>query len=417
MAQAARKLQREIETVLKKVDDGIVEFERLWDKVYSADTASQKEKYEGELKGQIKKLQRLRESVKNWVSQGAVRDPHRLQEARHRVEQCMERFKVCERETKLKEYSKEALNAYRKKDPLDARKYKAKEWIDRYRHTLEDQLEEYEDELSSLMGRAGRRRQAKQERVEELEHWVERHRYHISSLKKLWNRLRKNAADLDVVESLEEEVEYYVEQHQDEDFYEDEALYDRLDEEDLIPNEDDSVDVDELDEEIVEKLGLTKERELKEQQEQEAAEAAEREKLERERLERERREKERKEREEAERLERERLVNFLCVCRICSCCALSARRPANPLSVCLCRRRRGRSVGKPKRKKRFCENKSSTARRPYCLATLCCVYVDIYIYICVCVCVCVCVYGMVSGMIYGMVWRWYGMVCYGVYVR
>lgn len=45
-----RKLQGEIERVLKKVDEGVQIFEQIWDKVYSAATTAQKEKYEGDLK-------------------------------------------------------------------------------------------------------------------------------------------------------------------------------------------------------------------------------------------------------------------------------------------------------------------------------------------------------------------------------
>lgn len=47
---ANRKLQGEIERVLKKVDEGVGVFEQIWDKVYSATTTAQKEKYEGDLK-------------------------------------------------------------------------------------------------------------------------------------------------------------------------------------------------------------------------------------------------------------------------------------------------------------------------------------------------------------------------------
>lgn len=49
-AMASRKLQGEIERVLKKVDEGVQIFEQIWDKVYSAATTAQKEKYEGDLK-------------------------------------------------------------------------------------------------------------------------------------------------------------------------------------------------------------------------------------------------------------------------------------------------------------------------------------------------------------------------------
>ena len=50
MAMANRKQQGEIDRTLKKVEEGVEVFEQIWDKVYSATTSAQKEKYEGDLK-------------------------------------------------------------------------------------------------------------------------------------------------------------------------------------------------------------------------------------------------------------------------------------------------------------------------------------------------------------------------------
>ena len=57
---SAKKLQGEIERVLKSVTEGQEVFEEIWQKVHEASTPAQKEKFEGELKTQIKKLQRCR---------------------------------------------------------------------------------------------------------------------------------------------------------------------------------------------------------------------------------------------------------------------------------------------------------------------------------------------------------------------
>eukprot|EP01043_Picozoa_sp_COSAG02_P052466 COSAG02_NODE_5658_length_4148_cov_2.339837_1_plen_183_part_00 len=54
---AARKLQSEIERTLKKINEGNEAFDEIWEKVYSAGSASQKEKFEADLKKEIKKLQ------------------------------------------------------------------------------------------------------------------------------------------------------------------------------------------------------------------------------------------------------------------------------------------------------------------------------------------------------------------------
>ena len=55
---ATRKLQAEIDRTLKKVQEGVELFDEIWEKVYNAQNANQKEKFEAELKSQIKKLQR-----------------------------------------------------------------------------------------------------------------------------------------------------------------------------------------------------------------------------------------------------------------------------------------------------------------------------------------------------------------------
>lgn len=61
---SAKKLQGEIDRVLKAVQEGQEVFEEIWLKVHEASTAAQKEKFEGELKTQIKKLQRLFDSLR-----------------------------------------------------------------------------------------------------------------------------------------------------------------------------------------------------------------------------------------------------------------------------------------------------------------------------------------------------------------
>ena len=52
----ARKLQTEIDKIMKKIDEGVIIFDDIWDKVYAATQQNQKEKYEGDLKKEIKKL-------------------------------------------------------------------------------------------------------------------------------------------------------------------------------------------------------------------------------------------------------------------------------------------------------------------------------------------------------------------------
>jgi CCR4-NOT transcriptional regulation complex NOT5 subunit len=51
-------------------------------KVYAAEVQALKDKYEGELKKEIKKLQRLRDQIKTWVGSNDIKDKSALVEAR-----------------------------------------------------------------------------------------------------------------------------------------------------------------------------------------------------------------------------------------------------------------------------------------------------------------------------------------------
>lgn len=76
----------EIERVLKKVNEGIIEFEGFIKKVYNANSNNQKEKHENDMKKEIKKLQRLREQIKSWVSSNEIKNKSPLVDARKRIE-------------------------------------------------------------------------------------------------------------------------------------------------------------------------------------------------------------------------------------------------------------------------------------------------------------------------------------------
>lgn len=67
---------------MKKIEEGITAFDQTWEQVYEAESQTLREKYETELKKEIKKLQKLRDQVKSWVSKGEVRQKQPLIEAR-----------------------------------------------------------------------------------------------------------------------------------------------------------------------------------------------------------------------------------------------------------------------------------------------------------------------------------------------
>merc|ERR1712227_1017205 len=99
------------------VAEGVEKFEETWKKVHNASNSNQKEKYEEDLKKEIKKLQRLRDQIKTWIASGEIKDKSMLMEKRKIMK--MEKFKVVERETKTKAYSKEGLTSGTKMDPQE----------------------------------------------------------------------------------------------------------------------------------------------------------------------------------------------------------------------------------------------------------------------------------------------------------
>mmetsp|Transcript_23229 Transcript_23229/g.38195 ORF Transcript_23229/g.38195 Transcript_23229/m.38195 type:complete len:983 (-) Transcript_23229:121-3069(-) len=225
-----RKLQGEIDRTLKQVQEGVELFDQIWNKVYSAQNANQKEKYEGDLKKQIKKLQRYRDQIKSWLTSNEIKDKRPLTEARKIIETEMERFKVCEKETKTKAYSKEGLGQQPKADPHAKAKGEVRGWIQEYLDALQKQLEAFEADIDQLKAtKTKNTKKAEITRCEQLEHVAERHKHHQKRLE-LVLRLMENdsISPAQITDNIKDGVQYYVENHTETDFIEDEGLYDGL---------------------------------------------------------------------------------------------------------------------------------------------------------------------------------------------
>lgn len=83
---AARKLQQEVDKCFKKVEEGVAEFESIYEKIEQSTNAAQKEKLEDNLKREIKKLQRLRDQIKTWAASNDIKDKGPLMEKRKLIE-------------------------------------------------------------------------------------------------------------------------------------------------------------------------------------------------------------------------------------------------------------------------------------------------------------------------------------------
>lgn len=92
---AARKLQQEVEKCFKRIAEGIVEFDEIYEKIEQSNNPAQKEKLEDTLKKEIKKLQRLRDNIKNWVANSDIKDKGPLMEQRKIIETvCLQSSRV-----------------------------------------------------------------------------------------------------------------------------------------------------------------------------------------------------------------------------------------------------------------------------------------------------------------------------------
>ncbi|RID68666.1 hypothetical protein BRARA_C00811 [Brassica rapa] len=137
---ASRKLQGEIDRVLKKVQEGVDVFDSIWNKVYDTDNVNQKEKFEAELKKEIKKLQRYRDQIKTWI------------------------------QTKLVDNGSKAI------DPKEKAKSETRDWLNNVVSELESQIDSFEAELEGLSVKKGKSRPP---RLTHLETSITRHKDHI----------------------------------------------------------------------------------------------------------------------------------------------------------------------------------------------------------------------------------------------
>ena len=214
---------------MKKVDEGVELFDEIWEKVYSAEQQNQKEKYEMDLKKEIKKLQRLRDQIKSWIGSSDVKDKDPLIDARKLIETKMEAFKYCEKETKTKTYSKEGLAKAEKLTPEEEAKKATCEWITEIIEKLTQMAEEKDLEVERLA--AGRGKKTNKNLIEECNHFLSMHRFHLTKLEGIMRLVNNDVLDVEVVDPLKEDLEYYIDSYEDDDYqqaYDEDFFYEAL---------------------------------------------------------------------------------------------------------------------------------------------------------------------------------------------
>ena len=223
-----RKVQSEIDKLIKKIDEGKEIYDEVYEKFKEAPSQPLKERFEADLKKEIKKLQRLREQVKGFIQNPEVKDKRQMEEKRREIEEKMEDFKVCERETKTKAYSKEGL-ANARNDQSDTPLGHTQGWINDALSELKQQLETAEYDAQEAGGGAKKRRgkatkgsaDSDDPRVVRLA----RIKRHILRLEQVLRMLTNEELEPAEVDEIEETIQDMIENNANDDYESDGDIY------------------------------------------------------------------------------------------------------------------------------------------------------------------------------------------------
>lgn len=222
-----RKLLGDIDRCHKKVAEGVDSFKETWKKLQQACNPNQKEKYEQDLKKEIKKLQRLRDQIKTWCASNEVKDKRPLMEDRKLIETQMETFKIVERDSKTKAYSKEALGLPAKIDPAEKEKCELRDWLNKTIESLNIEIDKLEADVEFIQSsnKKGKSKDKQQDKLDEFHAFIAKHRWHTLHLEALLRMLDNDNIDIEEVKNIREEVDFYLTDYREPDYMDNEYLY------------------------------------------------------------------------------------------------------------------------------------------------------------------------------------------------
>ncbi|KAK6454631.1 Not1 N-terminal domain, CCR4-Not complex component-domain-containing protein [Scheffersomyces xylosifermentans] len=272
-----RKLQKDIDIIFKKIQEGLHEFNYHYERYESinteddSDNQREKEKLENDLKKEIKKLQKFREQIKIWQSNDVIKTlslssaslSNKLNENKKLIEEAMEVYKDVERSSKLKTFSNQSIamssrenyNNDRDDDDDDDSEEEDLSDID----ISEDDEEEYsglspdaieaihflKDAISQL-SRQSKKYNSEYEKLsqkklrknnlstieskkEKIQATLESHKFHTRKLLRLIKYLKgSKVPDINLIWLIEDDLNKYIEHSGDSDFVNDTGLYDDI---------------------------------------------------------------------------------------------------------------------------------------------------------------------------------------------
>lgn len=222
--------------MFKKINEGIDLFNYYHSRHQSSNSDSQREKLEGDLKKEIKKLQKFRDQIKTWQLNDSIEAaiaPSKLQEHRKLVEEAMECYKDVEKSSKMKSYSNQSimLAALELEEiDLSPEAEEAVTFLETSIEELEDQCEKLEGEYEKISQKKIRKNNLTmiEERKQEIEGFSNRNKFHIEKMEMVIDFLKKDKISPDAVFAIQEDITFYLESNQEPDFIDDDTLYDEL---------------------------------------------------------------------------------------------------------------------------------------------------------------------------------------------
>ncbi|KAK6204656.1 negative transcriptional regulator [Scheffersomyces amazonensis] len=241
---SARKLQQEFDKTNKKIAEGLQIFDDIYEKLMTTEINSQKEKLESDLKKEIKKLQRSRDQLKQWLNDGSIKlDKNILQDNRTRIEHAMDQFKDLEKSSKIKQFSNEGLELQSQQrrfnkfgDAEDAKRQEAYNYLTDIIDQINSQNDTFDQEVNSLSASLKKAKSSNiysiQSQIDDIKYKIDRNNSHIDRIEKILTNLDNEKLDPNKVDDIKDDLEYYVENNQEEDYVEYDDFYDQLDIED-----------------------------------------------------------------------------------------------------------------------------------------------------------------------------------------
>lgn len=143
----------------------------------------------------------------------------------------MERFKDVEKAMKTKAFSNEALASTSDNiDPRKKEKIDCAEFIQLNIEELQRQIESMEAKIESLSSSNKKKKidSNKQLQINSNNELIERHKWHILMLESVLRHLENDNIDVEQINEIKDDIDYYVESNQDPNFIEDDTFYDIL---------------------------------------------------------------------------------------------------------------------------------------------------------------------------------------------